>query len=51
MPSSVEDTLVAAQWIVEWKINHVVVGGEWSGSSRWNRLIPILAKYNITILN
>jgi len=49
MPSSLELTDVAADWITEWGIDHVVVGGDWEGTPRWQRLIPALAERGITV--
>ena len=49
MPSSLELTDVAANWIAEWGIDYVVVGGEWEGTPRWQRLIPVLAEQGITV--
>lgn len=49
MPSSMELTEVAAHWISAWGIHHVVVGGEWAGTPRWQRLIPALAERDITV--
>lgn len=49
MPSSLELTDVAAAWITEWGIDHVVVGGEWEGTPRWQRLTPALAARGIGV--
>jgi glycerol-3-phosphate cytidylyltransferase len=49
MPSSLELTEVAAEWISAWAIDHVVVGGEWEGSPRWQRLGQTLAERSIKV--
>jgi cytidyltransferase-like protein len=49
LPTTTNDTQAATQWIEAWGIDHVVVGGEWSGSARWNRLTPFLAKRGISV--
>lgn len=48
-PTSTEDTVAAAQWIAAWGIDHVVAGGGWAGSLRWQRLIPALALREVTV--
>lgn len=48
-PSSMEQTLVAAQWIGEWGVQHVVAGGDWEGSDRFARLIAALAERGVTV--
>lgn len=49
MPSSLELTEVAAAWIADWNIDQVVVGGEWEGAPRWQRLTPMLAERGIRV--
>ena len=49
MPSSLEATEQAAIWMQAWGIEKVVVGGEWEGSARWSRLIPVLAAEGIAV--
>jgi len=49
MPGSLEDTDSAADWIVQWNIDKVVVGGEWEGSPRWQRLTQALADKGISV--
>lgn len=49
MPSSLEDVEQAVRWIRAWGIHNVVVGGEWEGSARWSRLIPVLAAEGIAV--
>lgn len=49
VPSSLEFTDTAAAWIAQWGIDHVVVGGEWQGTPRWQRLIPSLALRGISV--
>lgn len=49
IPASLELTAAAAQWIAAWGAEHVVVGGEWEGSPRWQRLTPALAERGITV--
>ena len=49
MPSSLELTEVAAAWITDWNIDHVVVGGEWESTPRWQRLTVALAKRGIGV--
>lgn len=49
MPSSLELTEVAAAWIADWNIDQVVVGGEWEGSPRWQRLTAALAERGIAV--
>lgn len=49
MPGSLEDTDRAATWIADWNIDRVVVGGEWEGTTRWQRLIPALAQQGISV--
>lgn len=46
---SLEQTEQAAQWIYDWGVNHVVAGGDWLNSERWNRLIPALDAKGITV--
>lgn len=48
-PCSLEKTLESVKWISQWEVNHVVVGGDWEGSERWERLIPLLAEKGITV--
>ncbi len=49
IPSSTEETQVAAQWIAAWGIGHVVIGDGWSDSPRWQRLRPVLAERGISV--
>jgi len=49
LPSSTEYTDSAAAWIAEWNIQQVICGGGWEGTERWNRLIPALAGYGISV--
>ena len=49
LPSSTEYTDSAAAWISGWNIQHVVCGGGWQGTERWNRLVPALAGYGISV--
>jgi glycerol-3-phosphate cytidylyltransferase len=49
LPGSTEYTDAAAAWIADWNINHVVAGGGWGGSERWNRLVPALAERGISV--
>jgi cytidyltransferase-like protein len=49
MPTSTENTLASAIWIPEWGVDHVVVGGAWVQNPRWIRLIPLLAKNQISV--
>jgi len=49
MPSSLEADRCGGRWIAEWDIDHVVVGGEWEGTPRWQRLTPALAAQGITV--
>lgn len=49
LPCTTDSTAEAAEWIEQWGIQHVVVGSEWEGSARWDRLTPALAKRNITV--
>lgn len=49
MPTSTETTMAAAEWIAAWQIDHVVVGGVWSDSERWQRLIPMLREQQISV--
>lgn len=44
-----EDTEGTVQWIADWGINHVMVGGGWKDSPRWERLIPALAQRDISV--
>ncbi len=39
----------AAIWIADWGIHHVICGGAWENSTRWNRLIPAFAKRGISV--
>lgn len=48
-PGSTEASLEAAAWIRDWQIDHVVIGGDWSGSARWQRLAAALAPHGITV--
>lgn len=49
VPSSLDVTDMATAWIVEWGIDHVVVGGEWQGTARWQRLISSLALRGVSV--
>ena len=49
LPGSTEYTDAAAAWIADWNIKHVVAGGSWQDSERWNRLVPALAGYGISV--
>ena len=49
MPSSLEEVAQATAWICAWGIETVVVGGEWQGSARWQRLTPALAQHGIAV--
>lgn len=49
MPSSLELTDIAADWMTQWSIDQVVVGGEWEGTPRWQRLTPLLAERGIRV--
>lgn len=49
LPGSLDDTDQAAFWIAEWNIDRVVVGGEWEGTCRWQRLIAVLAQKGISV--
>lgn len=46
---SLEQTAAAVNWIVAWGIEHVVAGGDWMGSERWNRLVPALLEKGISV--
>ena len=48
-PTSTEQTQAAAEGIADWGIDHVVAGGGWLGSPRWDRLIPALAERGISV--
>lgn len=48
-PCSLEDTENAVSWIVQWGVDHVVVGGDWLGSERWQRLTPLLNAKGIRV--
>lgn len=48
-PCSTEDTLAAAEWIAAWGVEHVVAGGGWAGSLRWQRLVPALAERGVGV--
>lgn len=49
MPSSLEEPEHVVAWMRAWGIEKVVVGGEWEGSVRWQRLIPALAAHGIAV--
>lgn len=49
MPTSLELTAEAATWISAWHIDQVVVGGDWEGSARWQRLGLALAERGIGV--
>lgn len=49
MPASLELTQETAGWISAWHIDQVVVGGEWEGSPRWQRLGAALAERGIGV--
>jgi cytidyltransferase-like protein len=49
IPTTLNDTDAAAVWIKEWGADHVVVGGNWENSSRWNRLTPRLEEQTISV--
>lgn len=48
-PGSTEASVAAAAWISDWRIDHVVIGGDWNGSARWQRLALALAPHGITV--
>jgi len=48
-PVSTEFTYEATLWVTAWNINHFVVGGDWEGSPRWDRLKPSLAEHSISV--
>lgn len=49
VPDSLELPAAAARWMAAWKMEHVVVGGEWAGSLRWQRLTAELDGRGITV--
>lgn len=49
LPTTTENTAATVEWMQEWDIDHVVVGGEWLQHPRWMRLIPVLAERNISV--
>lgn len=49
LPTSLDFTSAASQWIAVWGIKHVVVGGEWKDTPRWQRLTPALAEQGISV--
>ena len=49
LPTSTEETEKSVAWMTAWQVNHVVVGGGWLGSARWQRLLPALAACRITV--
>lgn len=49
LPSAFEPASLAVQWMTAWGIEHVVVGGEWEGTLRWQHLIPALAERGISV--
>jgi cytidyltransferase-like protein len=48
-PVSSEASAEAAAWIAAWRVDHVVVGGDWAGSARWQRLGAALATFGIGV--
>lgn len=50
MPSSLELTEEAASWISAWNADAMVVGEEWRGTPRWDRLTPLLAQRGISVI-
>lgn len=48
-PTSTEHTSAAALWIEQWQIGHVIAGGGWANSARWERLCAALAEKDISV--
>ena len=48
-PCSTKEAARSAIWIKEWGIDHVIGGGIWEGSQRWNDLTAALAMQGITV--
>lgn len=46
---SLEQTAAAVNWIEALGVDHVVGGGDWQGSERWNRLVPALQEKGISV--
>jgi len=49
LPATLEDPAGVAGWIVDLDVQLVVVGDEWRGSARWQRLTPVLAELGIAV--
>jgi glycerol-3-phosphate cytidylyltransferase len=49
LPETLEATEAAALWITDWRIQHVICGGGWQGTARWERLLPRLESSGITV--
>lgn len=49
LPSTTMDTVSALAWMAEWQIDMVLVGANWAGSERWNRLTPLLAERGVAV--
>ncbi|MEA3642683.1 MAG: adenylyltransferase/cytidyltransferase family protein [Lamprobacter sp.] len=45
-----DQTVASADWIAAWGIDLMVVGDDWRGSARWQRLEPELAQRGIGCL-
>jgi len=48
-PCSLNFPEAAVAWILDWQVDHLVIGGDWKGSERWIKLIPLLAEKGITV--
>jgi len=50
IPTSTELTEASVQWISDWHIELVVVGGNWRDSGRWKRLSEGLAVNGVEVI-
>lgn len=48
-PSSTAYTDEAVRYMRDWQIDHLVAGGGWQGTQRFDQLIKALAKHKITV--
>lgn len=49
LPTTLDDTDAAAEWIPQWGVHRVFPGAEWMGSERWRRLSPRLQAQGIEV--
>ncbi|SKA12904.1 glycerol-3-phosphate cytidylyltransferase [Oceanospirillum multiglobuliferum] len=49
IPCSLSETEQSVAWMLKWRIDHVVVGGDWEHSERWQKLEPLLNSKGISV--